>query len=418
MLQQEYMSPRHVQYLHAPKAESLNVLAYKSVAVDAPTDADIQALLRSAQARNKAEGLSGVLLYDRGTYFQWLEGPTEALARVWDSISRDPRHCQVKVLRDEPISDRVFDGWDLRIVLGSSGSVNAAITAMDSSTALLKRVVGRPKSIIDLSLEDVFSSIVIPRLNEVHGRDSLVRVAPLSTAGIWHAEPESGARMASALVALRSADARHYVDSLLSQGASFDALYHEVFEPAQLHLGRLWDADKCNEFELTVGLARLQLEFRRVNARMPAPHSVKPNHRVLLCSQPHEPHSIAASMSSEMFNRQGWDVDCELPGDDDALNELVRANWFDVLKVSLSGSLRRDSRLASMRTTIDAARSASLNPSLIVMVDGRTFIERPQVYLAVHANAMSVSALDAVSIAEKLLAASRSLTSLCQVSMA
>jgi hypothetical protein len=63
--------------------------------------------------------------------------------------------------------------------------------------------------------------------------------------------------------------------------------------------------------------------------------------------------------------------------------------------------------------TIDEARASSLNPALIVMVDGRTFAERPHIYRAVHANATSFSALDAAPIAERLLETSRSVTSQC-----
>jgi hypothetical protein len=121
-------------------------------------------------------------------------------------------------------------------------------------------------------------------------------------------------------------------------------------------------------------------------------------------------------MSSEVFDRSGWEVTCEFPGDDQALLEVVHGHWFDVLKLSQSGSLRRDNRLLSMRATIDAARLASLNPALIVMVDGRTFAERPQVYKAVHANDVSLSVLDAVPIAERLLGVSRSLLANAQVS--
>jgi hypothetical protein len=47
------------------------------------------------------------------------------------------------------------------------------------------------------------------------------------------------------------------------------------------------------------------------------------------------------------------------------------------------------------------------------MVDGRTFAERPQIYRAVHANAMCVSALDSAFVAERLLEASRSVTPVC-----
>jgi methanogenic corrinoid protein MtbC1 len=268
-----------------------------------------------------------------------------------------------------------------------------------------------------MSLEDAFATIVIPRLLEVHGHDPRKAVPFTSTAAIWHADADSGAKLAGVLVSHRASESSYYVDSLLEQGANFEALYKEVFEPAQLQLGKLWEQDLCDDFHLTAGLARLQMEIRRVNAAMPGEHLHKPNHSVLLSTQSNEPHSAGLMMSSEVFERNGWDVIRNFPADDQALNNLLQTQWFDVLKLSQSGSLRRDNRLMSIRSTIDAARAASLNPSLIVMVDGRTFAERPQIYRAVHANAMSLSALDVASIAERLLQVSRSVTPVCSESV-
>jgi hypothetical protein len=417
MLHQDSQIAPQVHDFHVVQEESMSVLAYRSLAVSNPTNAEVQQLLRASQSRNKAERLTGVLVYDRGAYFQWLEGPAQGIRRVWNSILNDPRHRQVTVLRDEPIRDRVFEGWDLRIAFGAQVSIEAAVAAMDCSTTVLQRVIGKPKSIVDLSLEDVFATIVIPRLREVHGRD--VRgITPQRTAAIWHADLDTGEKLARALIAPRSIDTSHFVDSLLDQGANFNALYKEVFEPAQFQLGKLWDDHLCDDFRLTIGLARLQLELQRVNTAMPAEHFCKPGHSLLLSSQPDEPHRVGLLMSSEVFNRSGWEVMCEFPADDKTLSELVHAQWFDVLKLSQSGSLRRDGRLAAMRATIDAVKASSLNPSLIVMVDGRTFVERPKSYLAVNANAMSGSVLEAVPMAERLLQVSRSLTATCQVSLA
>jgi hypothetical protein len=378
-----------------------------------PTDAALQQLLRSAQSRNRAAGLTGVLLHDRGAFFQWLEGPTESLQRVWASILRDPRHHQVTVLREEPIIDRVFRGWDLRIALGARVNIDATVAAMESSSEQLRRVVGRPKPTPDISLEDAFSTIVIPRLLEVHGRDGRSHKPFTSTASIWHAEVDSGAKLAGVLIAPRATESSHYVDSLLDQGANFNALCKEVFEPAQLQLGKLWDQDLCDDFHLTLGLARLQTEIRRVDAAIPGGNRRNAMHSVLLSAQLNEPHRAGLIMSSQVFERNGWDVMCNFPDNDESLNELLQTQWFDVLKLSESGALRRDNRLTAIRATIDAARAKSLNPSLIVMVDGRTFVERPQMYQAVHANAMCVSAVDSAPIAERLLAASRSVTPVC-----
>jgi hypothetical protein len=417
VLQQEFRGVSYAAGFVEPEAHELRSLAYRSVAVSTPSDADLHDLLTVAQRRNKAEGLSGVLVVDQGTFFQWLEGPSAALGRVWDSISRDARHKQVTVLRDEPISRRVFDGWDLRIAKGARVSVEAAVAAIQSSSPqLLKHLIGKPTSLISMSLEEVFETSIIPRLIEAHEHRLRPTIRPESTPHIWHADLESGATLARVLLAPRSGGTARYVDSLLDQGAGLNALYREVFEPAQLHLGQLWDAQECDDFHLTIGLARLQSEVRRVNAAVPFEHTCKSGHSVLLCPQPRESHGVGLVMSSEVFDRDGWDVTCEFPGDDQGLLDLVRGHWFDVLKLSQSGSLRRDGRLLPMRDTIDAARLASLNPALIVMVDGRTFAERPQVFRAVHANAVALSVLDAVPIAGRLLNASRSLLAAVEVS--
>jgi len=417
MLHQE---SQFAPYVHdSPEAlpEALSMIAYRSLAVTPPTDAALQQLLRVAQSRNRAAGVTGVLVYDRGAYFQWLEGPAESLKRVWASICRDPRHTQVTLLRQEAISDRVFRGWDLRIAAGALVDIEATVAAMEASSAELRRVIARPQGLSDMSLEDLFATVVIPRLRQVHGRDARA-VAPFSsTATIWHADADCGARLADVLISPRAAASSDFLDSLLDQGAGFNALYQEVFEPAQLQLGKLWEQELCDDFHLTVGLARLQMEIRRVNAAMPAEHLLKPMHSVLLSPQSNEPHFAGLTMSSEIFERQGWDVMCQLPGNDQALNDLLQGQWFDVLKLSQSGALRRDGRLTAIRATIDAARAISLNPALIVMVDGRTFSERPQIYRTVHANAMCVSALDAVRIAERLLETTRSVTPVCSPSV-
>ena len=260
------------------------------------------------------------------------------------------------------------------------------------------------------SWEALFESTVFPRLLEVH--------APRreSSRKIWHADRDAGEKLAHVLLAQRAWGIARYVDSLIEQGANFNALYREVFEPAQRQLGRLWDAERCDDFHLSIGLTRLCVEVRRVNIALPCDHTYKPGHNVLLCTQPGESHRVGLVMSSEIFDRSGWDVTCEFPVADQPLLEVVHDRWFDVLKLSQSGSLRRDSRLSSLRETIDAARVASLNPSLIVLVDGRTFAESPQACVAVDANAVSCSVLDAVPIAERLLDASRSLVASVQVS--
>lgn len=92
---------------------TISAVIYRSRAVQRPADIDLFYLLAQARSRNKSLGLSGLLLYDRGFFFQWLEGGDAELGQVWNSIRRDPRHTDVEVLADQGIPVRLFSDWTM-----------------------------------------------------------------------------------------------------------------------------------------------------------------------------------------------------------------------------------------------------------------------------------------------------------------
>jgi hypothetical protein len=122
---------------------------------------------------------------------------------------------------------------------------------------------------------------------------------------------------------------------------------------------------------------------------------------VLVAPSPREPHLLGSVIASEMFWRAGWDVSCEFPDSDAALSQVVHERWFDVLDLSLSPAFTREHSLPAMAASIRAAREGSLNPALVVTVDGRMFHDRPQACAEVGADAGSASALDVVSAATR-----------------
>jgi hypothetical protein len=71
---------------------------------------------------------------------------------------------------------------------------------------------------------------------------------------------------------------------------------------------------------------------------------------------------------------------------------MVAETWFDVLDLSLSPSFQREHWLPRMAETIAQARSASLNPALVIVVGGRAFVEHPEAGATVGADASSPSA--------------------------
>lgn len=79
----------------------LSTLIYRSrlsPGCDAPA---LQQIVAKAQARNAALKITGILLFDGDYFLQVLEGPDEAVRRVYASICRDPRHYNlVELMRD------------------------------------------------------------------------------------------------------------------------------------------------------------------------------------------------------------------------------------------------------------------------------------------------------------------------------
>ncbi|WP_051241401.1 BLUF domain-containing protein [Azohydromonas australica] len=87
------------------------VVYISMVSRDEPTRAELQALLATSVRRNRALGVTGMLLYARGGFMQLLEGEEEAVKALFDRVRRDDRHRRVTVLVHGPVAERTFADW-------------------------------------------------------------------------------------------------------------------------------------------------------------------------------------------------------------------------------------------------------------------------------------------------------------------
>jgi hypothetical protein len=91
-------------------------LIYASAAVQPMSDRDLHALLERSRVRNVKTGLTGLLLHDRGSFLQVLEGEPLAVGTLFATIAKDPRHNRVTTLLEGPIRERAFDRWSMGFV--------------------------------------------------------------------------------------------------------------------------------------------------------------------------------------------------------------------------------------------------------------------------------------------------------------
>lgn len=76
----------------------------------------VKAILAESARNNPPAGLTGALLYDRGRFLQWLEGPAQALDARFAVIAKDPRHGDVDLMLRRSASARRFPEWRMAFV--------------------------------------------------------------------------------------------------------------------------------------------------------------------------------------------------------------------------------------------------------------------------------------------------------------
>jgi hypothetical protein len=92
-------------------------LVYCSRATAGVDDAAVDRILESAKRFNPVHGITGLLVFGSGIFFQWIEGPRENVARLMDMIHADPRHKSVVLLSEfEEARERLFPDWDMELV--------------------------------------------------------------------------------------------------------------------------------------------------------------------------------------------------------------------------------------------------------------------------------------------------------------
>jgi hypothetical protein len=386
-------------------------IVYRSRATSDFNTRELERILQTAQARNRAEHITGLMLYDDNRFYQWLEGPPDSIARIMESIHKDPRHTDVRVIDDKPIESRFFADWDMKLatpdtaarawvrdVIAPPADITDDLRRQpDAAPALLVKLVPLPlpKTLVPQAilpaarpprgrvaaiLRDVMLAAVIPKLADDHGLAS-------GTEAAAHVDPRLP-ELVNLLMATDQAASFEFLEALRAHEGSLLPLYATLLEPAARSLGDLWQEDLCSEFDVTLGLCRMQTAVRLmgINVALPPQAAVlKP--AVLVAPEPGELHHLAAALDSDVLQRAGWSPECAFPQDDAALQDLLSDSWFDALDLSLSTALTREHWLPRVAQTIQLARRASQNQALVVLVGGRTFVEQGDAGQGVGADA-------------------------------
>jgi hypothetical protein len=398
------------------KTASLCSLVYRSRAVVSLSDYELYELVQAAQTRNAAESITGLMLYDDGRFYQWLEGPVASVDRLMQSIVADRRHTEIEILSDKPSTTRQFGDWTMRLATRGVRSIHSGNNVVVPSANTLgkmrrhpEQVAGvlagfasvsgaahaprRPASNLPLQgpagaiLKDILVTAVLPELVARHAKQDWTTPWPID---------QRARALADLLVGPDSNAAIELLRTLQSSDGAIRHLYENLLEPSARRLGDLWGADLCSELDVTIGLGQLQRAIRVLNEEIMQPTLPKGLFvpAVLVVPEPGEVHSLNSVLDADVLTNAGWDPLTEFPASDEALQDLIAGTWFDALDISLSPAFRREHWLPRVTQTIALARHASRNPALVVVVGGRIFSEDSKAGARVGADASSTGALN------------------------
>lgn len=86
---------------------------YASRAASPLTSAVLDGILEQSRKNNPELGITGLLCVSKDVFIQVLEGGRDEVCDLYNSIARDDRHQNVRLLTYEEISSRRFGHWTM-----------------------------------------------------------------------------------------------------------------------------------------------------------------------------------------------------------------------------------------------------------------------------------------------------------------
>lgn len=219
----------------------------------------------------------------------------------------------------------------------------------------------------------------IRRLNEKLPQDLVVNLARevilrvASKGGkleqiTYCASPEELEKLCFALISDDDQAAARMIVELRSEGVRADEIYLNTLAAAARMLGDLWDQDRVNFSQVTVGTGRMFAIMRSMR-HLFEPTFLVQDKSAIFASVPGENHTLGVRMAADIFRKEGWEIALKVGLDHDQLVAEIERTPTGIVGLSVAGqhSIEALSRL------VVALHIAC--PHAIILVSGQSVDE-------------------------------------------
>lgn len=97
------------------KTDPLKQLVYTSTAMIEPQAILTPEFIKRLQEKNRQLSITGTLAWRHNQFMQIIEGPSNAINRLFGVILRDSRHRDIVLVSERIIAEREFPNWDMTV---------------------------------------------------------------------------------------------------------------------------------------------------------------------------------------------------------------------------------------------------------------------------------------------------------------
>ena len=127
-----------------------------------PLIASVQdSIMQQSRAHNPEMGITGILGFSDDLFIQVLEGGRDEVCELYNTIVRDDRHQNVRILSFEEIRERRFGSWTMGQV--NLAKVNPALLLKYGERAELNPFIGSGQASMALLDELIATALVASR---------------------------------------------------------------------------------------------------------------------------------------------------------------------------------------------------------------------------------------------------------------
>lgn len=137
-------------------------LLYVSTAANTLSAPELEAILETAQTRNAALGLTGLLVFTGRHFMQLLEGERDAVEAVFAAICADDRHSSVAKLIAEPAPHRACPEWAMALQTPEGAEVTPEQAFVANDATIRESLPDTMPGDLRLLFQS-FNSVMVPR---------------------------------------------------------------------------------------------------------------------------------------------------------------------------------------------------------------------------------------------------------------